>query len=34
MVMRVFDAASATVLAVEQKARDVFNIVDDEPGLE
>ena len=26
------DAASATVLAVEQKARDVFNIVDDEPA--
>ncbi|OIK24129.1 dehydrogenase [Streptomyces malaysiense] len=25
------DAASATVLAVEQKARGVFNIVDDEP---
>ncbi|MFJ2730756.1 NAD-dependent epimerase/dehydratase family protein [Streptomyces collinus] len=26
------DAASATVLAVEQKARGVFNVVDDEPG--
>jgi nucleoside-diphosphate-sugar epimerase len=26
------DAASATVLAVEQKVRDVFNIVDDEPA--
>ncbi|MFC8130343.1 NAD-dependent epimerase/dehydratase family protein [Streptomyces sp. NPDC057302] len=26
------DAASATVLAVEQKARGVFNIVDDEPA--
>jgi nucleoside-diphosphate-sugar epimerase len=26
------DAASATVLTVEQKARDVFNIVDDEPA--
>ncbi len=26
------DAASATVLAVEQKARGVFNIVDDEPS--
>ncbi|MGW2419548.1 NAD-dependent epimerase/dehydratase family protein [Streptomyces sp. NPDC001709] len=28
------DAASATVLAVEQKARGVFNIVDDEPAPE
>ena len=27
------DAASATVLAVEQRANGVFNIVDDEPGL-
>ena len=27
------DAASATVLAVEQKATGVFNIVDDEPAL-
>jgi nucleoside-diphosphate-sugar epimerase len=27
------DAASATVLAVEQRARGVFNIVDDEPAL-
>jgi len=26
------DAASATVLAVEQEARGVFNIVDDEPA--
>jgi nucleoside-diphosphate-sugar epimerase len=26
------DAASATVLAVEQKVRGVFNIVDDEPA--
>jgi nucleoside-diphosphate-sugar epimerase len=26
------DAASATVLAVEQHARGVFNIVDDEPA--
>jgi nucleoside-diphosphate-sugar epimerase len=26
------DAANATVLAVEQKAADVFNIVDDEPA--
>jgi nucleoside-diphosphate-sugar epimerase len=26
------DAASATVLAVEQKANGVFNIVDDEPA--
>ncbi|MEU9123332.1 NAD(P)-dependent oxidoreductase [Streptomyces sp. NPDC048506] len=26
------DAASATVLAVEQKARGIFNIVDDEPA--
>jgi nucleoside-diphosphate-sugar epimerase len=26
------DAASATVLAVEQQAKGVFNIVDDEPG--
>ncbi|NUP37758.1 MAG: NAD(P)-dependent oxidoreductase [Streptomyces sp.] len=26
------DAASATVLAVEQKARGVFNVVDDEPA--
>jgi nucleoside-diphosphate-sugar epimerase len=26
------DAASATVLAVEQKAKGVFNIVDDEPA--
>ncbi|MDX6276217.1 MAG: hypothetical protein QOJ72_345, partial [Nocardioidaceae bacterium] len=26
------DAASATVLAVEQKAQGVFNIVDDEPA--
>ena len=25
------DAASATVLAVEQQAKGVFNIVDDEP---
>ncbi|MFF3614778.1 NAD-dependent epimerase/dehydratase family protein [Streptomyces sp. NPDC002580] len=28
------DAATATVLAVEQKARGVFNIVDDEPAPE
>ncbi|MFJ9864230.1 NAD-dependent epimerase/dehydratase family protein [Streptomyces sp. NPDC101165] len=28
------DAASATVLAVEQRARGVFNIVDDEPAPE
>jgi nucleoside-diphosphate-sugar epimerase len=27
------DAASATVLAVEQRAKGVFNIVDDEPAL-
>jgi nucleoside-diphosphate-sugar epimerase len=27
-----YDAASATVLAVEQQARGVFNIVDDEPA--
>jgi NAD dependent epimerase/dehydratase family enzyme len=26
------DAASATVLAVEQQAKGVFNIVDDEPA--
>ena len=26
------DAASATVLAVEQQAKDVFNVVDDEPA--
>jgi nucleoside-diphosphate-sugar epimerase len=26
------DAASATVLAIEQKAKGVFNIVDDEPA--
>jgi nucleoside-diphosphate-sugar epimerase len=26
------DAASATVLAVEQRAKGVFNIVDDEPA--
>ena len=26
------DAASATVLAIEQKARGVFNIVDDDPA--
>jgi nucleoside-diphosphate-sugar epimerase len=26
------DAASATVLAVEQQARGVFNVVDDEPA--
>jgi len=30
--IHVDDAASATVLAVEQKARGVFNIVDDEPA--
>jgi nucleoside-diphosphate-sugar epimerase len=30
--MHVDDAASATVLAVEQKAKGVFNIVDDEPA--
>ena len=30
--VHVDDAVSATVLAVEQKARDVFNIVDDEPA--
>ncbi|HKE50228.1 MAG TPA: NAD(P)-dependent oxidoreductase, partial [Actinomycetes bacterium] len=30
--VHVEDAASATVLAVEQKARGVFNIVDDEPA--
>jgi nucleoside-diphosphate-sugar epimerase len=30
--VHVDDAASATVLAVEQKARGVFNIVDDEPA--
>jgi len=31
--VHVDDAASATVLAVEQKAKGVFNIVDDEPAL-
>src|SRR5215207_4606874 len=31
--VHVDDAASATVLAVEQKATGVFNIVDDEPAL-
>ena len=30
--MHLDDAASATVLAVEQKARGVFNVVDDEPA--
>jgi nucleoside-diphosphate-sugar epimerase len=30
--VHVDDAASATVLALEQKARGVFNIVDDEPA--
>src|SRR6266536_3431409 len=30
--VHVDDAASATVLAVEQKAKGVFNIVDDEPA--
>jgi nucleoside-diphosphate-sugar epimerase len=30
--VHVDDAATATVLAVEQKARGVFNIVDDEPA--
>jgi nucleoside-diphosphate-sugar epimerase len=30
--VHVDDAASATVLAVEQKAEGVFNIVDDEPA--
>ena len=30
--VHVDDAASATVLAVEQKATGVFNIVDDEPA--
>jgi nucleoside-diphosphate-sugar epimerase len=30
--VHVDDAASATVLAVEQRARGVFNIVDDEPA--
>ncbi|HET9944842.1 MAG TPA: NAD(P)-dependent oxidoreductase, partial [Actinomycetes bacterium] len=30
--VHVDDAAGATVLAVEQKARGVFNIVDDEPA--
>src|SRR3989454_4593008 len=30
--VHVEDAASATVLAVEQKAKGVFNIVDDEPA--
>jgi nucleoside-diphosphate-sugar epimerase len=30
--VHVDDAASATVLTVEQKARGVFNIVDDEPA--
>ena len=30
--VHVDDAASATVLAVEQKARGIFNIVDDEPA--
>jgi len=30
--VHVDDAASATVLAVEQKAKSVFNIVDDEPA--
>jgi nucleoside-diphosphate-sugar epimerase len=30
--VHVDDAASATVLAVEQKARGVFNVVDDEPA--
>lgn len=30
--MHLDDAASATVLAVEQKVRGVFNIVDDEPA--
>jgi nucleoside-diphosphate-sugar epimerase len=31
-MVHVDDAASATVLAVEHKARGVFNIVDDEPA--
>lgn len=31
--VHVDDAAAATVLAVEQKAQGVFNIVDDEPAL-
>jgi nucleoside-diphosphate-sugar epimerase len=31
--VHVDDAATATVLAVEQEARGVFNIVDDEPAL-
>ena len=31
--VHVDDAASATVLALEQQARGVFNIVDDEPAL-
>ncbi len=30
--MHVDDAASATILAVEQQAKGVFNIVDDEPA--
>ncbi|MEU1737358.1 hypothetical protein [Streptosporangium sp. NPDC020145] len=30
--MHLDDAASATVLAVKQQARGVFNIVDDEPA--
>ena len=30
--MHVDDAAKATVLALEQRARGVFNIVDDEPA--
>jgi nucleoside-diphosphate-sugar epimerase len=30
--VHVDDAASATVLAIEQKARGIFNIVDDEPA--
>jgi nucleoside-diphosphate-sugar epimerase len=30
--VHVDDAASATVLAVEQQAKGVFNIVDDEPA--
>jgi nucleoside-diphosphate-sugar epimerase len=31
-MVHVDDAASATVLAVEQNAKGVFNIVDDEPA--
>ncbi len=31
-LVHVDDAASATVLAVEQQAKGVFNIVDDEPA--